>query len=180
MAKFFDHLNEDLSTFVQEQAIFFVGTAAAEGRVNVSPKGLDTLRVLNPNQVAWINLTGSGNETAAHLLQNSRMTLMFCSFSKRPLILRIYGQAKALHERDEAFGQYVDLFPPMKGTRQIMLLDIESVQTSCGYAVPFMEFKEERSVLTAWVENKGKEGLDAYREEKNQKSIDGFETGLLP
>jgi hypothetical protein len=136
--------------------------------------------VLSPKKVAWINLTGSGNETAAHLLQNPRMTLMFCSFTKRPLILRIYGQAMALHERDQEFGDYINLFPPMQGTRQIMVLDIESVQTSCGYAVPFMEFKEERTVLSTWAEKKGKDGLQSYQEEKNQTSIDGFDTGLLP
>lgn len=179
MAKFFEVLNEDLISFIKAQKIFFVGTAASSGRVNVSPKGLDTMKIVSPNEVAWINLTGSGNETAAHLLQNQRMTIMFCSFEKRPLILRLYGQAKAIHERDQAFKEYVDLFPPMPGTRQVMLMTIESVQTSCGYAVPFMEFKEERSVLTAWSKTKGVEGLKAYKAEKNTKSIDGFETGIF-
>ena len=178
MGKQLSELNPRLTEFIQAQKIFFVGTAATEGRVNVSPKGMDSLRVLDDNTVMWLNLTGSGNETAAHLLQNPRMTIMFCAFEGNPMILRLYGAAKIYHPRDEAFGQYIDQFPPNPGARQIIKLEIDMVQTSCGFAVPFMDFKEERSRLKDWAINKGEEGVQEYWQKKNLTSIDGFETGI--
>ena len=159
--------------------MFFVGTAAAEGTVNLSPKGMDSLRVIDGSTVAWLNLTGSGNETAAHLLRNNRMTLMFCSFEKQPLILRIYGAAEAVHPRDEKWEKYQQSFPDFVGTRQFYEIRIDLVQTACGYAVPFYEFKGERSTLTKWADKKGRSGVEDYWRESNQISLDGYETDIL-
>lgn len=179
MGKQFSEISTDLQEFIGKQKIFFVGTAAAEGRVNVSPKGMDSLRVIDANKVVWLNLTGSGNETAAHLLKNERMTIMFCAFEGKPMILRLYGHAKMYHRRDEGYHTYIDLFPPIAGARQIIELDIDLVQTSCGFAVPFMDFKEERTQLKAWAEKKGEARLQAYWKEKNVRSLDDFETNIL-
>ncbi len=178
MAKIFTEISDELKEFITNQKIFFVGTAAAEGRINISPKGMDTLRVLGPNKVVWLNLTGSGNETAAHLLKNSRMTIMFCGFEGKPMILRLYGQANIYHERDKTYHEYIDLFPKIAGARQIIEIQIHTVQTSCGYAVPFMEFKEERRVLESWAEKQGEDRLKEYHKERNSFSIDNFETGI--
>ena len=179
MAKFFEAINEELSAFIANQKIFFTGTAAAEGRVNVSPKGTDSLRVLGPNRVIWLNLTGSGNETAAHLAQVNRITLMFCAFEGKPLILRLYGSARTIHPRDKDWEELYALFPDSNGARQIFDIQVESVQTSCGFAVPFMDYKEDRDVLTKWAENKGKDGIRQYWEDKNVTSIDGAPTGIF-
>ncbi|GAL68687.1 pyridoxamine 5'-phosphate oxidase family protein [Jejuia pallidilutea] len=180
MSKFFTEIPTELQSFITSQHIFFVATAAAEGRINLSPKGLaDTFRIVNKNRVLWLNLTGSGNETAAHVLKNDRMTVMFCSFEGKPLILRLYGTAKVYHERDTEFKDNKHLFPEIPGTRQIVDMTVESVQTSCGYAVPFMEFKEERQQLNAWAEKQGKERIERYWKENNTKSIDGFETEIF-
>ncbi|MEM1327882.1 MAG: pyridoxamine 5'-phosphate oxidase family protein [Bacteroidota bacterium] len=179
MGKQLKSITLQLADFISEQKIFFVGTAASEGTVNVSPKGMDSLRVMDANTVVWLNLTGSGNETAAHLLQNNRMTIMFCAFEGKPLILRLYGKAELYHERDQAFQEYMTLFPPNVGARQIIKLQVDLVQTSCGFAVPEMAFKGERTILENWAEKKGKEGIEAYWKEKNVKSLDGFETNIL-
>jgi hypothetical protein len=179
MGKQYDHIPTDLKEFIEAQKIFFVGTAASKGRVNVSPKGMDTLRVMNPNRVVWLNLTGSGNETAAHLLQKNRMTIMFCAFEGKPLILRLYGQAAIYHPRDREFQEYIGLFEENVGSRQIVEMKVDLVQTSCGYAVPIMEFKEERSVLDQWAKKQGKDRIEKYWGEKNVESIDGFQTNIL-
>ena len=179
MGKQFSEISSELQEFIKTQHIYFVATAAEDGRVNVSPKGHDSLRVLNCNKLIWLNLTGSGNETAAHLLKNNRMTIMFCAFEGKPMILRLYGHAKIYHERDTEFHKYIDLFNGNTGSRQIIELDIDLVQTSCGYSVPFMDFKEERGMLNAWSEKQGKERIESYWKEKNTKSIDGFETKIL-
>lgn len=179
MAKFYTELPDNLIKFIEKQHIFFTGTAAAEGRVNVSPKGMDSLRILSPKKLVWLNLTGSGNETAAHLLAINRLTIMFCSFEKNPMILRLYGSAKMHHSKDQFFKDHVRDFEKHAGARQIVEMDIESIQTSCGYAVPFMEYKEERTVLTAWAEKKGKEGIQEYWKDRNTESIDGFRTDIL-
>ncbi|GAA4273782.1 pyridoxamine 5'-phosphate oxidase family protein [Aquimarina gracilis] len=178
MAKIVTEISDELKTFIAEQKIFFVGTAAEEGRVNVSPKGMDTLRVLSSNKVIWLNLTGSGNETAAHLLKKNRITIMFCAFEGKPMILRLYGTANIYHDRDKKYHEYIDLFPKIVGARQIIEFEVDTVQTSCGYAVPLMEFKEERGVLKSWAEKQGEERLKEYRKEKNSLSIDNFETGI--
>ncbi len=162
-----------------QQKIFFVATAGNEGRVNLSPKGMDSLRILTSNQLIWLNLSGSGNETAAHILENPRMTLMFCAFEGSPMILRVYGNARAIHSRDEEWGKYINLFPEYPGSRQIFLLDIESAQTSCGFAVPRYQYQEDREDLVDWAEKIGEDGVEKYWKEKNQLSIDGKPTELF-
>lgn len=178
MAEQFPELDPKHIEFIQNQHLFFVGTAGAEGRVNVSPKGMDTFRVVDENRVIWLNLTGSGNETAAHVLENSRMTIMFCSFDRQPLILRLYGEAKTIHSRDPEWAELVGQFPKNAGARQVFDMKVEMVQTSCGYAVPFYEMTGERPTLKKWADNKGQEGVEAYWQEKNQQSIDGKATGI--
>ncbi len=179
MAKQFPALEEAHSRFIREQHMFFVGTAAAEGQVNISPKGMDSLRVLSPNRIVWRNHTGSGNETAGHLLKNNRMTLMWCGFEKRPMILRAYGKARTLHPRDSDWDQLNALFEPSIGARQIYDLNVDLVQTSCGYAVPFYEFTGERDTLKKWALDRGEEGVQAYWAERNQSTIDGMPTNVL-
>ena len=179
MGKQLDSITPQLKTFIENQKIFFVGTAAEKGKVNVSPKGTDSLRVIDENKIVWLNLTGSGNETAAHLLLNNRMTIMFCAFEGKPMILRLYGKASIFHRRDSLFNEYEKLFPKNIGSRQIIEMDIDLVQTSCGFAVPFMDFKEERTTLNDWAEKQGTANIEAYWENRNTKSIDGFETQIL-
>ena len=169
-------LNPALKNFIENQKIFFVGTARTSGTVNVSPKGMDTFRIVNNNKIVWLNLTGSGNETAAHLLENNRMTIMFCSFEKTPLILRLYGKAQIYHENDQIYKEQIGLFRDFTGARQIIEMDINLVQTSCGYAVPFMEFKEERTQLNESDIKKGRAGVKKYWEDRNTLSLDGFKT----
>ena len=178
MAQQFEEMTERHLAFIEKQHMFFVATAARDGRVNVSPKGLDSLRVLSPNQVVWLNGTGSGNETVAHLLDSPRITIMFCSFAREPLILRLYGAARAIHEPDDEWGTFIQLFPPMKGSRNIFVVDVDLVQTSCGYGVPHFEFTGQRELMDSWADKKGPDGLLTYQREKNVLSIDGFPTGL--
>ena len=179
MAKFYDRITTELQTFIEAQHIFFVATAPINGRVNLSPKGMDALRVINESEIAYLDLTGSGNETAAHLLESSRITLMLCSFTENPLILRLYGQGESIRPRDVAWQEYLSLFPAIAGTRQIVRVKVESVQTSCGFGVPFYEFLSDRQLLKEWAEKKGEEGVYAYWQAKNQQSIDGLPTKLL-
>ena len=179
MGKKLPQLTQALQDFIKQQKIFFVGTAAAKGRVNISPKGMATFYVLNDQEVLWLNLTGSGNETAAHVLEDSRMTIMFCSFEKNPLILRLYGEAEVFHERDQAFSEYINYFEDTAGSRQIFKLNIDLVQTSCGFGVPFMDYKGERETLKVWAEQKGESGIKEYWTDKNQTSLDGLETGIF-
>jgi hypothetical protein len=178
MAQQFTAMTDRHRAFVESQQMFFVGTAARDGRVNVSPKGLDSLRVLSPTQVAWLNGTGSGNETAAHLRDVPRMTLMFCSFVREPLILRLYGRARAVHHGDDEWEDLLALFPPMTGARNVFVLDVDLVQTSCGYGVPLYEFTGQRDLMDSWATKKGPDGLHTYQQEHNRVSIDGFPTGL--
>ncbi|MEM9639063.1 MAG: pyridoxamine 5'-phosphate oxidase family protein [Pseudomonadota bacterium] len=179
MGKQFDQLSDAHTRFIDAQHIFFVGSAAPEGRVNISPKGMDSLRVLGPNRIAWRNLTGSGNETAGHLAQLNRMTLMWCGFEAKPMILRAYGTARTLHSRDDDFDGLNALFPPSFGARQIYDVTVELVQTSCGYAVPFMEYAGGRDVLKNWTEDRGPQGISDYWETRNQHTIDGAPTHIL-
>ena len=178
MGQQFSDISERLRTFIEAQHVYFVGTAARDGRVNISPKGLDSLRVLGPDLVVWLNGTGSGNETAAHLLDVPRMTIMFCSFDAKPLILRLYGTARAIHAGDAEWTDLLALFPPMQGSRNIFVLDIDLVQTSCGFGVPFMDFQADRETMAQWAAKKGADGVAAYQQEKNRVSLDGLPTGL--
>lgn len=179
MAKFFDQLNPFLTEFIKAQKMFFVATTAPDGRINLSPKGFDSFRVLDENRVAWMNLTGSGNETAAHLLKDNRITLMFNSFDEKPLILRLYGTARSIHSRDAEWDEMIGMFSENRGNRQIIEVKIESAQTSCGYGVPMMEFVGERDRLAKWTAARSDEKLRDYWEEKNTQSIDGFPTGIF-
>jgi hypothetical protein len=180
LAKAFSVLEQSHRDFIARQHLFFVASAAATGHVNLSPKGLDSLRILGPTSVAYLDLTGSGNETAAHLLADGRLTLMFCAFDGAPLILRLYGKGKSLFRGS---ADYADLlasaFGGMEplGARQIVRLEIERVQTSCGFGVPLFSFDGDRPTLERWAEAKGEDGLEAYRYEKNRISIDGFPAG---
>lgn len=179
MGKQFESISEQHQRFIAEQKIFFVGTATADSRVNISPKGMDSLRVLGPERVIWLNVTGSGNETAAHVQLQPRMTLMFCAFSGSPMILRLYGQARAIHRGDAEWPELFAHFQPLPGARQIFEMTVELVQTSCGMAVPFFAFEGERGQLNAWAEKKSATEMTDYWAQKNQFSIDGFPTHLL-
>ena len=178
MAKFYPALDDKLKAFIARQHLFFVATAPNDGRINLSPKGLDGLRVLDDKRVAYLDLTGSGNETAAHLLADGRMTLMFCAFEGDPLILRLYGRGRTVRPADSEWATLAPLFPTLPGTRQIILLEIESLQTSCGAGVPLYEYQGERQELVRWAEKKGEQGVRDYQHEKNRVSIDGLPSGL--
>ncbi|KAB7740104.1 pyridoxamine 5'-phosphate oxidase family protein [Parvibaculum sedimenti] len=182
MAKQFASIEPNLRAFIERQHIFFVASATAESRVNLSPKGLDALRVLGPNSAVYLDHTGSGSETAAHLKADGRLTIMFCAFEGAPMILRLYGRGRVVRRGSEEYARLLAAeFGGVEpaGARQMVMLDIGMVQTSCGYAVPHFEYQEERPGLTRWAEGKGEEGLDAYRREKNMVSIDGLPTGLF-
>lgn len=179
MGKKLPQLNPDLIEFIKAQKIFFVGTAMSTGSVNVSPKGTDSFRVLANNRVLWLNLTGSGNETATHVQENNRMTIMFCAFEGDPLILRLYGKAKVYHPFDAEWQEYMALFPANNGARQIFDMEIDFVQSSCGFAVPFMEYQAERDKLNKWTKKIGQKGVKEYWEKKNTKSLDGHPTGIF-
>ncbi len=178
MPKFLPVLSTALTDFIAAQQLFFVATADVDGRVNVSPKGLDTLRVLAPNRIAWLNLSGSGNETAAHLLATNRMTLMFCSFEGAPLILRVYGTATTVHPGDAAWRELSGLFESYPGARQVFDMQIESVQTSCGYAVPLYDFVGQRSKLLESPRWQSEAETRDYWKTNNTTSIDGKPTGM--
>ena len=175
----FEELNEDLVKFIKDQKVFFVATAVSEGTINLSPKGLDSLRVVENNRILWMNLTGSGNETAAHVQENPRMTIMMNAFEGKPLILRIYGKAKVIHHLDEEWREFVDFFPYSEGSRQIFDLSIELIQTSCGWAVPEYEFKKERDILDKSNKVAGEKGIRSYWRSSNTKSLDGMKTNII-
>ena len=179
MARFYPALEAKHRDFIAAQKLFFTATGTASSRLNLSPKGMDSLRVLSDKRVAYLDLTGSGNETAAHLKHDGRMTLMWCSFDADPLILRLYGRGRAVRRQDAEWATLRQHFAVLPGERQLIVLDIESVQTSCGYAVPMYTYNGERDTLARWAEKKGPVGLIAYWREKNQVSIDGLPTHLL-
>ncbi|MBL4658913.1 MAG: pyridoxamine 5'-phosphate oxidase family protein [Alcanivoracaceae bacterium] len=173
------HLSEKLIDFIQQQQMFFVGTADVDGKVNISPKGLDTLKVVNKKQVVWLNLTGSGNETSAHIQSLPRMTLMFTAFVGNPMILRLYGKAKVVHKGNDEWRHLYGLFDDYIGARQVFVLEIELVQISCGMAVPILDYKHQREQLLKSAQRKGEKGIESYWQEKNQWSIDGKPTHIV-
>ena len=179
MAQRFQELSDHHQEFISDQKIFFVGTACSEGRVNVSPKGMDSLAVISRSRVVWLNVTGSGNETSAHVQQNPRMTLMFCAFDGAPLILRLYGKAKVYHRHDPEWEELYRQFSPLPGARQIFDLAVDLVQTSCGMGVPYFSYQQDRGALKDWAEKKGEDGIQRYWKEKNQVSLDGFPTHVV-
>jgi len=174
-------LSDQMVEFIESQPFFIVATAAADGRVNVSPKGLDTLRVLGSNRVVWLNLTGSGNETAAHVAKNGRMTLMFSSITEMPMTVRLYGTAKAVHPRDPEWADLISLFPTLAGSRQIFDVMVDEVLTSCGSGVPVMQVTSNRgeAELEPFYAEMSSDELDDYWTRKNTESIDGFPTHIF-
>ncbi len=180
MAKLHPDITAELQAFIAQQPLFFVASAplAADGHVNLSPKGLDCLRIRSPQQVAYLDLSGSGNETSAHMLENGRITLMFCAFTGAPRILRLYGRGRVIlptmAEWETEFAQ----FPVYPGIRQIVVVEVERVQTSCGFGVPLMDLVGQRDTALCWAEAKGEQGLVDYRAAKNMASIDGLPTHL--
>jgi hypothetical protein len=176
MAKVFDRITDDLQAFIRAQQIFFVATAPLSdtGHINLSPKGLDTFRLLSPYRVAYLDLTGSGNETSAHLLENGRITLMFCAFQGKPMILRLYGQGMVVLTNAPEWDELAAVFPDYAGARQIVVVTIDRIQTSCGTGVPLYEYRGQRDELLQWAEKKGNEGVKAYQQAKNRVSIDGL------
>jgi hypothetical protein len=172
----FASLSPELADWWRAQPLFFVATAPStgDGHVNLSPKGYDTLRVLGPNRVAYLDLTGSGIETVAHLRENGRITLMACAFSGGPRISRIYGRGTVHPIGTPAFDDLAPQFPVLPGRRSIVEVEVERVTTSCGYAVPLMDLVDERDRLVAWAEKKGPEGIEQYWASKNVTSIDGL------
>ena len=179
MSKKFQELSENHIEFIEKQKIFFVGTSAFNGTVNISPKGFDSLKVLNPNRIIWLNATGSGNETSAHVQMNPRMTIMFTSFEGPPLTLRLYGEAQAIHRLDDKWKELSEFFDQFVDARQIFDLEIKLVQTSCGWSVPYFDYKGERDTHKKWATSRGEEGIRQYWKDNNQMSIDGFPTNIL-
>jgi len=174
-------LTQSFRTFIQEQTMFFVATAGPEGRVNVSPIGLDSLRILSDQKIVWLSLTGSGNETAAHMMQDPRMTLMFCAFKGDHLILRTYGQARVVHPRDAEWHDLYALFPDFAGARNIFVLDVDLVTTSCGSGVPEMSVVRSRGEtdLEPWYDEMGPQKVKEFWKKKNLVSLDDQPTGIF-
>jgi hypothetical protein len=179
MGKKYPEINEKHQSFIKQQKMYFVATAPTEGRINLSPKGIDSLQVMSENRVVWLNLTGSGNETAAHLLEDNRMTIMFCAFEGDPKILRLYGHARAIHQRDSEWEELLALFPETNGARQLIDMQVELVHTSCGFGVPLYDFVGQREDLTRWIDKKGPEGIADYWQDRNAESLDGKPTGIF-
>jgi hypothetical protein len=181
MAKVHNSITPELQQFIRDQHLFFVATAplSAEGHVNLSPKGHDCLRVLSDHQVAYLDMTGSGNETSAHIRENGRITLIWCAFEGPPSILRLYGQGRTVLPADPEWDGLIAQFPTFNSSRQIIMVEVERVQTSCGYAVPLYDYQGERDVLDRYWDAKGVDGgLEAYQREKNTQSIDCLPTPL--
>lgn len=180
MAKVIESITDELQTFIQAQHMFFVASAPLDGNghINLSPKGMDSFRILTPHRVAYLDLTGSGNETSAHLMENGRITIMFCAFQGKPDIVRLYGKGRAILPQSPEWDEMRSRFPDFPGVRQIIVADVDRVQTSCGYAVPLYDYVSERDTLVRWAEAKGDDGLNKYWDEKNACSIDSLPTPL--
>jgi predicted pyridoxine 5'-phosphate oxidase superfamily flavin-nucleotide-binding protein len=176
MGRIRSEIDEAARKFIEAQKIFFVASAtlAASGHVNVSPKGLDTFRILGPTTVAYLDFNGSGVETIAHLKENGRIVLMFCAFQGPPDIFRLYGHGRVVEAHEAEFAALAESFSTSGNARSIVLVEVTRVQDSCGYGVPLFKYEGERTQLQAWASKRGAEGLKAYRQEKNRKSIDGL------
>jgi len=180
MAKFSNSIQDHHREFIEHQKMFFVSTApiTGDGHINLSPKGLDSFRVLSPDRVAYMDIVGSGNETSAHMLENGRITIMFCAFDGPPNILRLYGRGYTVLPGDDQWNELATHFELQLATRQIIVADIHKVQTSCGYSVPLYEYTGERDHAQKWADKKGARGLEDYKAEKNLVSLDGLPTAL--
>lgn len=174
MATFFDEITDQQRARIEEQHMFFVATAPGKGRVNVSPKGMDSFRILDANTVAYLDLTGSGNETSAHLRDNGRITIMFCAFEGKPLIMRLFGQGRVVTEADAEWADLAPRFPDLPGTRQIMVIDVQQTQNSCGTGVPLYDYQGDRSALVDHWQELGPDGVRQYWADRNAHSIDGL------
>ncbi len=179
MANFFDELDDNMKDFINAQKMFFVATAPKGGRINLSPKGLEGLKIKNNNTLLWINYFGSGNETAAHLLEDDRMTLMMCAYEGEPKIMRIYAKVRVIQEKDAQWNEYINEFDKTEGARQVFELNIESINDSCGWGVPLYEYQGQRDILPNYYEKSTKEEHVAYMKKNNQLSFDGKETKLF-
>jgi len=176
MGKRYDSIPPELQAFIEEQSLFFVATAplAGDGHVNLSPKGLDTFRMVGPREVMYLDLTGSGNETAAHVAENGRLTLMFCAFQGRPKIVRLYCRGRIITRKSARWDELAGNFPSFLSARQIIIGEVEFVQSSCGFGVPEMVMAAERDMIQQWAETKGAEGIAEYRRTRNTVSLDGL------
>lgn len=176
MGKTYPEIGPAQVSFIKKQRMFFVATAplTGEGHVNLSPKGLDTFRVIGPRQVAYLDLIGSGVETISHLRENGRITFMFCAFEGPPNILRLYGQGRVIEPEDEQWDYWIEQFPDFKGLRSVIDVEVTRVADSCGYSIPLYEFKEDRKQLTNWCERKGPEAVQSFVKKENKRSLDGL------
>ncbi len=179
MGKQFESLTTEHIEFIEAQKIYFVGTATTDSKVNISPKGMNSLKVLDANRVIWLNMTGSGNETSAHIQKSPRMTIMFAAFEGKPVIMRLYGKAKVIHHNDSEWNDLYRQFPENIGARQIFDLSIEMVQTSCGTAVPYFDYVEDRDQLNKSSARKGEDGIKKYWQERNHTSLDGIPSNIV-
>ncbi len=177
MGKAYGAIDAELEAFIGRQHVFFVGTApdSLEGHLNVSPKGLDTFRILGPRTVAYLDLTGSGIETVAHLRENGRITIMFCALEGRPLIVRLYGRGRVVEPGDADWSGLIARFPEYPGARSVVVVEVQRIADSCGFAVPVYEFRGERSQLIDHAVRQGPDGLERYKARKNRASLDGLE-----
>jgi len=175
MAKIYDAIDPDLQMWISQQKMFFVATAPldAKAHLNCSPKGGDTFRVLNNREVAYVDFTGSGIETVAHLRENGRIVVMFCAFDGAPKIVRLHGRGEVLYPDSSAFKRLINKFPAAPGIRAIIRIQIFRISDSCGFSVPLYEFVANRATFEQWAAKKGEEGLADYRRQKNRSSIDG-------
>lgn len=180
MAKQYDIITDDMQAFIEAQKMFFVATAPPPeaGRVNLSPKGMNSFRVLGPNRVTYLDSVGSGNETAAHLRDNGRITIMFCAFEGVPQILRLYGTGTVIGIDHPQWNETLALFPDRPGSRQIMDITVHQTQISCGEGVPLYDYIGDRNGLEHWAQKMGTERMNRYQRDKNAVSIDGLPTGI--
>jgi len=174
MSTFFESITDDQQAFIERQHIFFVSTAPTQGRINLSPKGLDSFRILTPNRVAYVDLTGSGNETSAHLRDNGRITLMFCAFDGEPQILRLFGRGTVVNQASPDWDDLACQFPPYAGTRQIMVIEVEQSQKSCGMGIPLYTHQNDRKSLTDYWQKRDPQALRSFWQTRNTASIDGL------
>ena len=176
MGKTYTEIDESLRQFMQTQSVFFVATAPldARGHVNLSPKGLDTFRILGPRSIAYLDVFGSGVETIAHLRENGRIVVTFCAFQGAPKVLRLHGRGRVVEPHEAEFVALQAHFPVYEGTRAIIGVEVTRISDSCGYGVPMLKFEAQRAALPAWCRKRGTEGLKIYRQEKNRRSIDGL------
>ena len=179
MGKITTKITKRTQQFIESQKVFFVATSPKNGRINLSPKGMDSFRIVSENHVQWLSVTGSGNETAAHLIDNARITIMFCAFEGAPNIVRIYGTAREIKPNNNQWNELITKFPKTPGARQIFDISVDTVQSSCGMSIPFYEYQGERNELNDWAEEKGQAAIEQYWADRNQTSIDGLPTNIL-